>query len=152
MASKTCCAKKVLLLFKASQQLSFKLNMLKRENTKLFGWPYVPTFLGQSWSNSLFHVPHKYTCIRQPDRLSWFCWFGKCGHCKCSIYFLPTIQSFSFMFNNFKIILALFLEKKNKVRNKWAAIGREHEYNELLLFQHQMTWKCAGGGARKTLY
>lgn len=40
--------------------------MLKRENTKLFGWPYVPTFLGQSWSHSLFHVPHKYTCIRQP--------------------------------------------------------------------------------------
>jgi len=57
------------------------------------------------------------------------------------------------MFNNFKIILALFLEKKKKkVRNKWAAIGREHEYNELLLFQYQMTWTCAGGGARKTKF
>lgn len=55
------------------------------------------------------------------------------------------------MFNNFKIILALF-QKKKKVRNKWAAIGREDEYNELFLFQHQMTWKCAGGGARKTKF
>ena len=55
------------------------------------------------------------------------------------------------MFNNFKIILTVFLKKK-KVRNKWAAIGRKDEYDELFLFQHQMTWKYAGGGARKTKF
>lgn len=40
------------------------------------------------------------------------------------------------MFNYFKIILVLFLKK---VRNKWAAIGREDEYDELFLFRYQMT-------------
>lgn len=49
MGSKACCPKKVLLfLFEASKKLSLHLNMLKRENTKLFVWPYVPIFLGQS--------------------------------------------------------------------------------------------------------
>lgn len=53
MGSKLCCPKKVLLfLFEASQKLSLQLNMLKRypstQYAKLFVWPYVPIFLGQS--------------------------------------------------------------------------------------------------------
>lgn len=30
-----------------------------------------------------------------------------------------------------------------------TAIGREDEYDELFLFWHQMTWKCAGGGIKQ---